>query len=100
MLDMASRWPSKLMLLGSLSVASSLVLGLIPFVDPTMPIGLVIFANWLLFMLVGYCASPKPLRFFPPYPAMEKLNYQVWLLVFLSFTGGGWVAIAMGQPMF
>ena len=96
---MAKLLPSKLMLVGILSLATSLVLALIPFASPTMPIGLIVFANWALFMSVSYFASPKPLRFLPPYPRMEKFNQRLWSLAFLSFTAAGWLAMSMGQPL-
>jgi hypothetical protein len=76
-----------------LSLAVSLVLGAMPFVVPAVPTGPVIVANWVLFMLVGYLPSPKPLRFLPPFKKMERSNFRLWTLVFIAFTAAGWIAI-------
>lgn len=85
--------PTPLIMAVWLSLVTSLVLAIGPLVVPSMPIGPVILVNWVLFMLVGYWASPKPLRFLPPFQKMERGNFRLWMLVFLTFVAAGWIAI-------
>ena len=90
---------SRLAIFAICSVAVSFALGLIPFASPKMPVGLVIGANWVLFMIVSYLACPKPIRLAPPFQRMDSLNVTVWRVVFLAFTAAGWLSIMMGQPI-
>ena len=85
--------PSPLIVAASLSLAASLVLAVMPFVVPYMPIGPVILVNWILFILVGYWAIPKPLRFLPPFQKMERANSRLWRLVFIAFVAASWIAL-------
>jgi hypothetical protein len=85
--------PPPLIVAAWLSLVASLVLAIMPFVVPSMPIGPVILANWVLFMLVGYWASPRPLRFLPPFQKMERANFRLWRLVFIAFVAAGWIAV-------
>ncbi len=71
----------------------SLVLGILPFVAPAVPIFPLIFVNWVLFMLVGYWASPKPMRWLPPFQKMEPPNFKVLGVALVAFAVAGWIAI-------
>ena len=84
--------PSPLIIAAWLSLAVSVVLGVMPFVLPKTAIGPFIFLNWVLFILVGYWASP-PFDWREPFRKMEPAKFRVGRLVFVAFVVAGWIAI-------
>lgn len=96
---MLTTQPSKLVIVAWVSVAVSLGLGVTPFFSPELPIGLILLANWMLFMAVGYLACPKPFRFAPPFQKMDVAAFKIWRIVLIAFTAAGWLAIMAGQPV-
>ena len=86
---------------GSASLLASLALGSCPFLMPSVPIGPLVFVNWVCFMLLGYSISPPPpfLLGRPP-EGQERYRWNVWRLATVAFTACGTVAFLNAERVF
>ena len=86
--------PNGLKIAAAASIASSCILVATPFVVSNMAtVGTVVFVNWCLFMVASYFAL-LPLPKWGTFSLVEQSKLKVWLVVFLTFTVAGWVALA------
>ena len=83
---------SPLAIAAALSIAASVLLAIAPFILPNSPVWPLILANWILFMVAGYLASPKPFGR-RSLQKMEPEKFRLFRLVLVAFTLAGWVAV-------
>ena len=88
-------------LAAALSISNSVVLAVVPFAIPGIPIGFLIASNWLFFMLLGYAMlPPAPFLLGRPPIGPERDRWNVWRLALVAFSASSLFALLNSERIF
>jgi hypothetical protein len=85
-------------LAATLSIATSFAMLLCTFAAPEFPIWPIIACNWLLFQSVTWLVGHR-VSLFRRGEGISRINWNIWRVVILAFSGCGFAAIANGATI-